>query len=141
MLILCDFAEIINGKLYMQGGGIDRVVADAPVQFCLALLLPIGWNETNRQHEIEISLETEDGQPFPPMVDDDGTMGGLRFGGKLEVGRPPGSKAGTTFIARLAVRLPVIGFPEGGYVWKLDVNGVETERMPLVAVKGEGVGI
>ncbi len=85
-LILADSAQVVGSKLYLLGGGWDRLIINAefPVQHPMALALSfrVPWNETNRKHSFQVAI-----------LDSDGTQKG-QFGGQLEVGRPPGIPAG-----------------------------------------------
>src|SRR5262249_21221114 len=83
-LIRADRAEIVNGKLYLMGGGFDRVaLPQFPGQaaFDVALGVVVGYTETNEAHEFELTLEDDDGQLLLGPVT-----------GRFELGRPPGLK-------------------------------------------------
>src|SRR5260221_4161821 len=117
-LVLCDFAEVINGKLYLQGAGWTRLLANQPFAIAVALFWRIPWGNANQKQEITIRLVTEDGDPF---LDPEGNP--VRADGQIEVGRPPGLKEGASLDAPLAVRLGAMTFPPGGYRFELEVNG------------------
>src|SRR6266496_1346948 len=114
-LLLCDWAEEVNGKLYIMGAGWSRVVASRPVSIALGVLLFIPWDQANRPHNIEISLLTEDGEP----VEIDGER--VAVPGKMEVGRPPGTRPGSRLEAPLALRFPALQLPPGAYRFDLTV--------------------
>ena len=62
-IILADRAEVLNGKLYMMGGGWDRItVVDfaQPTNLGLAVAVNIPWNATNQQHNLAVRVETLD---------------------------------------------------------------------------------
>jgi hypothetical protein len=84
--IAADWAEAINGKLYLMGGGFDTLWAPtfpfAP-RFAFGAVLRVPWNDTNRKLPIEGVVETTDGEDL-----------GWRMGGELEAGRPPGKRGG-----------------------------------------------
>ena len=53
--ILCDFAEISGGKLFISGAGITVMITQNPepphpVTLSLAVLVRIPWTATNQQH-------------------------------------------------------------------------------------------
>lgn len=106
-VILADRAEVLNGKLYMMGGGWDRLtLADLsqPTGINFAVGLQIPWNFTNQELTLTLSVESEDGQ---------GVHGDLR--GSVNVGRPPDAIPGQSFHFVLAAGAP-IKFPQyGGY--------------------------
>jgi hypothetical protein len=65
-VLLCDFAEVSGGKLFVTGAGISLVASSSPqppyqVNVCLAILVQIPWNETDREHALTIELVSEAG--------------------------------------------------------------------------------
>ena len=65
-LILADAAEVVGGKLYVMGGGWDRLTVhsqSAKKNLAVALALRVPWHETNRQHAFQIDMTYEDGSP------------------------------------------------------------------------------
>lgn len=65
-VLLCDFAEVSGGKLFVTGAGISLVASSSPlppyqVNVCLAILVSIPWNETDAQHTLTIELVSEAG--------------------------------------------------------------------------------
>jgi len=117
-LVVCDYAEVINGKLYMQGAGWSRIVANQPFAIAVALFWRIPWGKANQKQSVTIRLMTEDGDPF---LDPGGNP--VRADGEIEVGRPTGLREGSPLDAPLAVRLGPMLFPPGGYRFELEVNG------------------
>jgi hypothetical protein len=116
-LLLCDYAEIVNGKLYLMGGGWDRYDArEAPVNFRLAVAagVRIGWEETNRPNDVHIIIEDDDGKEL------------ARIDGTMQVGRPANLPPGSTQLSQIAANLPIRAERFGGY------------RVRMVA--GEGAG-
>lgn len=87
-IMVCDYAEALNGKLYIMGGAWDRLtvrkVPTEPRPLSLALSLVIPWSATNMPHSIRVELSPE----APPD-------NGLTIEGTVETGRPPGVKRGT----------------------------------------------
>ena len=118
-LVLADKAEAIGGKLYLMGGGFDRVrLAAIPgaARFDVAVGILVGFNETNLQHAFELRCEDPDNN----LVFDAPR-------GAIEVGRPPGMTAGSEQRALLVLAGP-FPFPAAGdYSWVLVLNG---ERQP-----------
>ena len=84
--VAADWAEAVNGKLYLMGGGFDTFMASsfpfAP-RFAFGAVLRVPWNDTNRRFPIEGLVETADGEELE-----------WRMGGELEAGRPPGKRGG-----------------------------------------------
>ena len=94
-LTLADWAETINGKLYIQGGGWDRkaLTPDQRADFAIAASFLVPWNLTNREHEFAITIESEDGVAVTPALT-----------GGFTVGRPPQARQGQRFRSPLTVR-------------------------------------
>ncbi len=109
-LILADHAEVVNGKLYMMGGGwsdLQRVPTaegqpPPPSHLSVAVSVLVGWNETNRTHHLRLTIEN-----------DDATQKLAELEGDIEVGRPPGIPPGSDQRAMLAVSAGV-AFPGPG---------------------------
>lgn len=129
-MLLCDYAEQVNGKLYIMGGGWSLAAAGRPISIALAIRLAIPWDRTNMPHEVRISLVTEDGQPFE---DNEGNP--LVMDGKVEVGRPAGLVPGTPIDAPLAIRVPQIVLPPGGYRWELRISDEKVGEVTFRAVE------
>lgn len=114
-LMLADRAEAVNGKLYMVGGGFDRVgVTSFPsgANFDVALGAMVDYNETNEPHTFELRLES---------VDNDVVLGPI--GGQVEVGRPPGMKLGQSQRVTLVFRGPFPIPSPGEYSWVAVLDG------------------
>jgi hypothetical protein len=63
-VLMCDFAEVSGGKLFITGAGISLVASNSPqspyqVNVCLAILVSIPWTETDTQHMMTIELVSE----------------------------------------------------------------------------------
>ena len=65
--MLCDFAEVSGGKLFISGAGINLIASGSndgppyPVNIALALLVRIPWTATNQQHKLKkhsVSIES-----------------------------------------------------------------------------------
>lgn len=104
-LMLADRAEVLNGKLYVMGGGYDRRTINnitAPVTLTMVVGVLIPWTSTNQPHEIKLVLETEDG-----------IMVGQEVQGQLTVGRSAQAISGQLFrvmtVVNLTVTLPGLG--------------------------------
>lgn len=114
--IAADWAEAVNGKLYLMGGGFDTLWAPtfpfAP-RFAFGAVLRVPWNDTNRKLLIEGTAETSDGDEL-----------GWRMGGELEAGRPAGKRGGdVTVVLAGPVQFQVEG--PTNFVLKLRFAGEE----------------
>ncbi len=88
-VFLADSAEALGGKLYVLGGGWDRLlIPNLPgpsiKPFALALGVTVPYSHTNRKFVLSIEL-----------VDADGNQLGQPLQLGLDSGRPPGLTPGT----------------------------------------------
>ena len=124
-LILCDFAEVLNGKLYIQGGGWSRyTLASNGFSAHLGGKLLVPWTATNTRMPLVVALVTSDGHP----VEVEGNQ--IKIEGDFEVGRPPGLAHGTELDVPLSFRFDGLPLEAGRYQWELTIN---TQRVAHVA--------
>lgn len=117
-MLLCDFAEAVNGKLYIMGGGWTTVLRpNFPTNMTLAVKLDIPWDQTNRKHTFRASLLSEDFQPVP---NDQGEP--IEATGEFEVGRPPGTRPGSSLTMPFAIPFGAIPLSPGAYRWQLSAG-------------------
>lgn len=82
-LLVADHAEVVNGKLYLMGGGWDRFsppAYPAVARLAIAAGIRVPFLESNTPHHLTIVIRDGDGHEL------------LRMDGDLETGRPPGSR-------------------------------------------------
>ncbi len=131
-LILADFAQVVDGKLYLMGGGwsLVNVSTGFPVsQRCaVALSVQVPWNETNHPHALEIEVATEDGQRM------------ARVEGQFEVGRPPGMPPGQPQRVQFAADIALTFEQPGAFVVTARVDSHTERRVPfaIAAVPSAG---
>jgi hypothetical protein len=85
-LILTDYSESLNGKLYTLGAGWNVLrFPELPQEwrFSIGLGIDVGWDETNQRHGLEVVIQDPDGAELGEAL----TM-------EVEAGRPPGAPAG-----------------------------------------------
>ena len=125
-LMLADWAETINGKLYIQGGGWDRKILnpDQSADFAIAASVLIPWNLTSQQHEFAITIESEDGTPAAPALT-----------GSFTVGRPPHALPGQRFRSPLAVRIGLRLPGLGAYQVVMRLNSDITRSVAFYVVE------
>lgn len=141
-ITLCDWAEVLNNKLYIMGAGWNRVIAGQPFTLALGIHVSVEWTETNTQHDLQIRLLDADGNPVipalppglvqPPGVD----LQPIVIPGKFEVGRPVGTRQGEPQPALSAFRIPVLILNPGQYAFQVDIDGNPTARVSFEAVAG-----
>lgn len=133
-MVLCDAAQEAAGKLYIIGGGWNVLLQpNVPTSIALAIILHFDWNETNRKHQIEIELQTADGEVFEVEENP------VRVVTSAEVGRPPGIKPGSEINAPLAPSFNGLALPSGSFVWILRVGEAVLARAPFIVLEGKGV--
>jgi hypothetical protein len=127
-MLLCDYAEEINGKLYVMGGGWSQLfTADAPTNMGLAIKVSVPWDQANRPHDFSVRLVTDDEQSV--LTGDEQQP--VELQGKLEVGRPPGLRPGTYLDSAIALNLQNLVLPAGLFHWKAEVDGSEVAHIPF----------
>jgi hypothetical protein len=124
-MLLCDAAQEMGGKLYILGGGWSRVVKNLPqVNMALAIKILIPWHQANEPMDFRAALVTEDGQPVMVQGGDPTSESRqpIQVTGKIEVGRPPGLKAGTPLDQSLVINVqaPLMA---GRYRWEVWIRG------------------
>ncbi len=126
-LLLADWAEVLNGKLYIMGGGWSET-GPAPSPSALATIIEVPWDETNRKHTVKFQLLDSDEQP----VTVSGPVGlpqKIEVTAEFEIGRPPGSTPGTSFNVPMALNLGALPLPPGKvYVWRCAIDEKVSEQ-------------
>lgn len=119
-IILADAASVVGNKLYLLGGGWDRLVVNTPLpvrQPCaIAVSFRVPWAETNARHQFSLEVQDEDGNPL------------LRAGGHFEVGRPAGAPAGQPQRFQFAITAPLELKRTGTYVIVARIENDEVDR-------------
>ncbi len=119
-IMLADFAQVVQGKLYIMGGGWS-LTGPNPSPSALAVKIEVPWTETNRDHSFK--LELFDGDHHPVLVPTPEGEKPMQVGGNFQVGRPPGLLQGSSLDVPLAINLPPLPLAPGKrYVWQLTVN-------------------
>jgi len=127
-LLVADYAEAINGKIYIQGGGWDQYFVNDrfPAEFRLgiAIGLRVPWDETNRNHELEVSVHFDDVHAEVGRIE-----------AKFEVGRPAGIAGGSSQFLPLGFNVPV-SLPAGQYAVVATLGGETLGRASFGVVPG-----
>ncbi|MCX5794503.1 MAG: hypothetical protein NTY77_03285 [Elusimicrobia bacterium] len=120
-MLLADFAQAVNGKLYIMGGGWS-LTGPVPNPSAIAIKIEVPWNETNRKHALK--LELVDSDYHPVMVATPAGNAPLAITADFEVGRPAGMIQGTPIDVPIAFNLAPIPLEPGKrFVWKLSIDG------------------
>ena len=115
-LLLCDFAQVANGKLTVVGAG--WTFTSPVTTHAVGLIVDVPWDLANVRMTWLLELRDADGQ----AVVQDGVP--VQAGGEIEVGRPAGTPPGTPISVCFA--LPVHGIvlqPSSRYAWEFSVDG------------------
>ena len=128
-LLLADFAQVADNKLYVMGGGWS-VAGPGPTNMAVAIKVEVPWDQTNRPHEWRLELVDADGQPVArPTPEGDQP---IMVSGEFEVGRPSGLTEGTPIDLPMAVNLAGVPLPPGQrLVWTLWIDGESREDWEL----------
>ena len=120
-MILADAAEVMNGKVYMLGGGWDRIPAsqrDSDLRlFAIALSIVVPWHQINERHNLEVKIIDADGQRLMFNVT-----------GEFESGRPPGSVRGQLLRTPVAFKFAGPLAQVGTYAVVGSIDGEESCR-------------
>jgi hypothetical protein len=120
-LILCDSAQVSDGKLHLLGGGWS-FTGPGPTASALGVLIEVPWDRANQPLAFRLELRNEDGtdvlQPGPLGQQP------VRIGANIEVGRPPGHPHGVPLVVPLAVNVPPLELTPGNrYSWEAHIDG------------------
>jgi hypothetical protein len=130
-LILADAAQVVGAKLYLLGGGWDRLTVNRafPVdQRCaLALSIIVPWNETNQKHSFEVEIISEDTTTEEPKSL-------VKAGGQFEVGRPPGTRQGQEQRFQLAMDMTLRIETAGTKTVIARIEGQEKRRLEFTVI-------
>jgi hypothetical protein len=139
-VMLCDFAEVSGGKLFITGAGISLLASGSPtapypVNICLAILVSIPWTETDARHVMTIELVSEAvGAQQRVMLSD-----------QLPEGHDPADMGTIVFVfsasrlptmidgdeSTMPVSVPLFGLPLpelGPYFFSVHIDGREMDR-------------
>ena len=128
---LANYAEAVNGLLYLQGAGWTEVQTPMgpqgqimPVHMGIGLSILIGWNETNVSYPMRFEMVHEDGgEPV------------LAGEGEVESGRPPGATPGAELRNVIALSAQVVFPRPGGYAFRVTlVDKVKTVSFRVTQV-------
>ncbi len=120
-MLLCDSAQVADGKLYILGGGWSLIGPD-PMPSAVALKIDVDWNEVERPHHWELYLLDEDGQPVIAETPDGPQA--IEVRGDFEVARPAAGPAGSPVDVALALNFGPLPLQAATrYSWRLAIDG------------------
>jgi len=133
-IMLADFAEVHQNKLFITGAGINLLVVP-PVQpyrvsFGVGLTVTVPWTATNQNHRMRIALADSDGQviplfqPFPGVVVPEEDRGAIIA--NFNVGRAASMEHGEDSILPIAFQFPGLELPHpGSYLMTVEIDSEE----------------
>jgi len=128
-MLLCDAAQVAEGKLYILGGGWS-ITGPEPMPSAIAIKIDVGWHETEKMHHWELFLIDTDGEPV--MFDTPEGRQPVEIRGDFQVGRPEGIPAGSSVDFALAVNIGPLPLPTATrFIWRLSIDGVSEEDWSL----------
>jgi hypothetical protein len=124
---LANFAKVSDGMLDSLGAG-WTFIGPGPVSFFAAGIVSVDWHELNRPHDLRIELLDADGASVLHPANGNPILAGLNW----EMGRPPGTKEGSSLNFPFAV--PFGGFelaPGRQYVVVVSIDGESRDEWRL----------
>lgn len=130
-MLLCESAQIVDGKLYILGGGVSDL--HAPVaSLAVAGQLVFDSTEVNREHDWSLTLLTADGRPVA-LTGPDGSVQTVSVQGQAAVRTTAEPSAESLYPCTIAVTFVNLDLPDGRYCWDVEVNGASSPdwRVPF----------
>jgi len=129
-MLLADYAEAVNNKLYVSGGGWTISGGQGRVaRMALAIKIEVPWIAANERHKLHVLLVDQDGKPVEL---DEKRVEAM---GEFEVGRPPGIPAGTPIDVALAFNFQDVPLPAGSYRWEFTIDGQVLARRSFMVIR------
>ena len=128
-MMLCDNAQVADGKLYILGGGWGLIGPD-PTPTGIAVKIDVEWTEIERPHHWELFLLDEDGNPVIVATPDGSHV--IEVPGDFQVQRPDIGPPGGSVPVALALNFgPLPLEPGKRFAWHLSIDGETHEDWTL----------
>jgi hypothetical protein len=130
MMMLCDAAQSVGGKLYILGGAWSQLRRPPGVRelgVTVAVKLSVPWDLANHRMDMNVRLLTDQGELVVLP------SGPVEATGQMEVGRGLGLRQGTPLLSTFVIPFGIRDLDPGGYVFELQIDGriVATEPFQL----------
>jgi len=147
--MLCDFAEVCGGKLFVSGAGLALLASPSQtppyrINVSLAILGLINLADTDAQHKLTIELVrvTGSGDTRVTLSDDLPEGADPRDRGTILIyfmaPRSPEMMPGDEWSMPMAVPLYGLGLPDlGSYYFSVRIDGREMDRSSFRIVSGQ----
>ena len=125
-VMLADAVDIVNGKLYVLGGGWESVTAEElPLLLScgIAVAISVPWGEANHRHQHEIEVRDADGKTAAKIM------------GYFEVGRPVGISPGSRQRVQIGMMLVLQFDCIGTYEVVVRVNDRDLQTTTFTVLK------
>ncbi|MCL6091950.1 MAG: hypothetical protein M1435_03240 [Actinobacteria bacterium] len=140
-VILCDFAEVAGGKMFISGAGLALLASGTPtppyrVNVALAIMGLIGLNDTDAQHKMTLELVymAPDGEETRVPLADEVPEGGDpadkgMFIAYFVAPRSPEMLPSDEWAMPMAIPMYGLGLPAlGSYYFSVRIDGREMDR-------------
>lgn len=132
-VVLCNFAEAADNKLYVSGGGVNLcfVQPEPPhvITLGLGIVIHVPYQLTNQSHTLGVELITEDGQTVVPFAPEGVEVTPVSATIPFNVGRPSMVTVGDEQTVSLAMNLMQLPLREmGAYSIVVSIDGTEMRR-------------
>ena len=133
--LLCDHAESAEGKLFINGGGVNMIYVQPQPPFVIsifvAVVVHVPYTATNVEHTVAVRLLDEDSNRVSPWAPDGvPPQPPVETVTTFNVGRPPGLTPGETQTLPLAFGLQGLPLSKlGTYVFAIEVDGQAEKQL------------
>jgi hypothetical protein len=124
-VMLCDYAEAVNGKLYIAGGGWSELRGSGPADIALAVKMGLAWTDADRPVPLEAALLTEDGHTVEAAGEP------VRFSAEVQASRSEDLPPGTPLDVAVAIRFSNLVLTPGGYRFEVSLDGQLSTTVPF----------
>jgi len=123
--MLADEAAVYDGKLFIHGGGWDRITANqfptAHPKLAVVMIICVEYSEALDPAQVRVRLMDEDGNDMNV-----GAVGNMMFG------HAPGMKRGQETLAPIALPFVGVTFSRAGrYRFDISLNGKPVGELPF----------
>jgi hypothetical protein len=145
--LLCDYAQVAGGKLFIAGANIDRAFFPPGAQppylptFAVAGVVHVPWTETNKQHILNFELIDADGSPIRIPAEVNPDQPEVRGEMPFNVGRPPILESGDAQMVPFAFNFQALPLVKAGKIsikLILDGHDVKTMNFSIVIEPTQG---
>jgi hypothetical protein len=127
-LILADSAQVMNNKLYLLGGGWEKVTLKnfpASHSCSVAMSFSVPWADTNQKHGFTVEIMDEDGQHLRQPIN-----------GQIEAGRAAGIPPGTDQRVQLSLDMQLRIEKPGTFVIRATLADRDTASATFRVLQG-----